>query len=97
MQCSGTNSSAHARPLTSQVGQASARPFTFPAICLIRRFWLAQKEAEVFEEIATMDFPFEGIPTIPPGKDMKVTSLPLAVTHIRCEAARMSICLQLYE
>mmetsp|Transcript_40099 Transcript_40099/g.55717 ORF Transcript_40099/g.55717 Transcript_40099/m.55717 type:complete len:155 (+) Transcript_40099:111-575(+) len=29
-----------------------------------------EKEAEVFEEIATMDFPFEGIPTIPPRKDM---------------------------
>lgn len=27
-------------------------------------------QAEVFEEIATMDFPFEGIPTIPPRKDM---------------------------
>ncbi|KAL3147226.1 hypothetical protein ABBQ32_002721 [Trebouxia sp. C0010 RCD-2024] len=29
-----------------------------------------ESEAEVFEEIATMDFPFEGIPTIPPRKDM---------------------------
>ncbi|CAK0785391.1 hypothetical protein CVIRNUC_008600 [Coccomyxa viridis] len=29
-----------------------------------------EKEAAVFEEIATMDFPFEGIPTIPPRKDM---------------------------
>ncbi|KAK9839277.1 hypothetical protein WJX81_005455 [Elliptochloris bilobata] len=29
-----------------------------------------EKEAEVFEEIATMDFPFEGIPTVPPRKDM---------------------------
>ncbi|KAK3269398.1 hypothetical protein CYMTET_22154 [Cymbomonas tetramitiformis] len=29
------------------------------------------KEAEVFEEIATMDYPFEGIPTIPPRKDME--------------------------
>jgi len=28
------------------------------------------KEAEVFEEIATMEFPYEGIPTIPPRKDM---------------------------
>jgi len=28
------------------------------------------KEAEVFEEIATMDFPYEGIPTIPPRKNM---------------------------
>jgi len=27
-------------------------------------------KAEVFEEIATMDFPFEGIPTVPPRKDM---------------------------
>lgn len=27
-------------------------------------------QAEVFEEIATMDFPFEGIPTVPPRKDM---------------------------
>ena len=26
-------------------------------------------QAEVFEEIATMDFPFEGIPTVPPRKD----------------------------
>ena len=24
----------------------------------------------MFEEIATMDFPYEGIPTIPPRKDM---------------------------
>jgi hypothetical protein len=30
-----------------------------------------EKEAYVFEEIATMDFPFEGIPTIPPRKDME--------------------------
>jgi hypothetical protein len=29
-----------------------------------------EKEAEVFEEIATMDFPFEGIPTVPPRKDV---------------------------
>ena len=29
-----------------------------------------EKEAIVFEEIATMDFPFEGIPTVPPRKDM---------------------------
>lgn len=29
-----------------------------------------EKEAEVFEEIATMDYPFEGIPTVPPRKDM---------------------------
>eukprot|EP00798_Chlamydomonas_sp_ICE-L_P021027 gene21027-27896_t len=29
-----------------------------------------EKEAEVFEEIATMEFPFEGIPTVPPRKDM---------------------------
>ena len=28
------------------------------------------KEAEVFEEIATMEFPYEGIPTIPPRKNM---------------------------
>ena len=28
-------------------------------------------QADVFEEIATMDFPFEGIPTIPPRKDME--------------------------
>ena len=27
-------------------------------------------QAEVFEEIATMDFPFEGIPTVPPRKNM---------------------------
>jgi hypothetical protein len=26
-------------------------------------------QAEVFEELATMDHPFEGIPTIPPRKD----------------------------
>lgn len=29
-----------------------------------------EKEAYVFEEIATMDHPFEGIPTVPPRKDM---------------------------
>lgn len=28
-------------------------------------------QAEVFEEIATMDLPFEGIPTVPPRKDME--------------------------
>jgi len=27
-------------------------------------------QAEMFEEIPTMDFPFEGIPTVPPRKDM---------------------------
>jgi hypothetical protein len=27
-------------------------------------------QAEVFEEIATMDHPFEGIPTIPPRNDV---------------------------
>lgn len=27
-------------------------------------------QADVFEEIATMEFPFEGIPTVPPRKDM---------------------------
>lgn len=31
---------------------------------------LPHTQAEVFEEIATMDFPFEGIPTVPPRKDM---------------------------
>ena len=29
-----------------------------------------KKQAEVFEEIPTMDFPFHGIPTVPPRKDM---------------------------
>lgn len=29
-----------------------------------------EKEALVFEEVATMDYPFEGIPTVPPRKDM---------------------------
>lgn len=29
-----------------------------------------EKEAIVFEEIANMDHPFEGIPTVPPRKDM---------------------------
>jgi len=28
------------------------------------------EQAEVFEEIPTMDFPFHGIPTVPPRKDM---------------------------
>ena len=31
---------------------------------------MLRSQAIVFEEIATMDFPFEGIPTIPPRKDM---------------------------
>ena len=31
---------------------------------------LSTSKAEVFEEIATMEFPFEGIPTVPPRKDM---------------------------
>lgn len=30
----------------------------------------ADMEATVFEEVATMDFPFEGIATVPPRKDM---------------------------
>ena len=30
----------------------------------------ADKEAEVFEEIANMDMPYEGIPTVPMRKDM---------------------------
>eukprot|EP00775_Hariotina_reticulata_P011179 gene11179-11329_t len=30
-----------------------------------------EKEAEVFEEVATMEHSFEGIPTIPPRKDTK--------------------------
>ncbi len=29
-----------------------------------------EREAIVFEVIATMEFPFEGIPTVPPRKDM---------------------------
>ena len=32
---------------------------------------LCDCQAEVFEEIATMEFPFEGIPTVPPRKDME--------------------------
>jgi hypothetical protein len=36
-----------------------------PSIASIR-----YSQAEVFEEIATMDFPFEGIPTVPPRKNM---------------------------
>ena len=31
---------------------------------------LLAMQAEEFEEIATMDYPFEGIPTVPPRKDM---------------------------
>lgn len=27
-------------------------------------------QAEVFEEVPTMDFPFHGMPTVPPRKDM---------------------------
>lgn len=27
-------------------------------------------QAEIFEEIPTMDFPFHGMPTVPPRKDM---------------------------
>ena len=40
-------------------------------------------KAEVFEEIATMDFPFEGIPTVPPRKDMDHMVGP-ACRHLRC-------------
>jgi len=39
------------------------------------------KEAEVFEEIATMDFPYEGIPTIPPRKNMTHLVSSSAPTH----------------
>lgn len=39
--------------------------------------YILHVQAAVFEEIATMDFPFEGIPTIPPRKDMDhMVSLP---------------------
>ncbi|KAJ9516779.1 hypothetical protein V8C86DRAFT_2476408 [Haematococcus lacustris] len=38
--------------------------------CDTNRLIPPEKEAEVFEEIATMDYPFEGIPTVPPRKDM---------------------------
>ena len=43
-----------------------------------------EKEAEVFEEIATMEFPFEGIPTVPPRKNM---------THLAffCEGCRYRV------
>ena len=32
--------------------------------------YIRHAQAEVFEEIATMEFPFEGIPTVPPRKNM---------------------------
>jgi hypothetical protein len=37
------------------------------------------KQAEVFEEVPTMDFPFHGMPTVPPRKDM---------AHMVCERER---------
>jgi hypothetical protein len=37
--------------------------------CDTKREIPPEKEAEVFEEVATLDHPFEGIPTIPLRKD----------------------------
>merc|ERR1719265_2363824 len=43
-----------------------------------------EREAAVFEEVATMEFPFEGIPTAPPRKNM---------THLAffCEGCRYRV------
>lgn len=38
--------------------------------CDLCRLIPPEKEAEVFEELTTMDFPFEGIATVPPRKNM---------------------------
>lgn len=56
-------------------------------------------QAEVFEEIATIDYPFEGIPTIPPRKNTthmaafcngcryRVTANPdMTVAEVSCSA-----------
>ena len=40
-------------------------------------------QAEVFEETATMDFPFEGIPTVPPRKDMTHMVRTIEWSYIR--------------
>ena len=43
-------------------------------------------QAEVFEEIATMEFPFEGIPTVPPRKDMEHFAFFCDGCRYRCGA-----------
>jgi hypothetical protein len=63
--------------------------------------WAPILQAEVFEEIATMDYDFEGIPTIPPRKDVdhmaffcsgcryRVTAYPeWTVSQVRYKRAR---------
>ena len=66
-------------PAAPRTGPRGAAPDPPPGRCHIPSPPLAsgaprtppapQREAEVFEEVATMDLPFEGIPTVPPGKD----------------------------
>lgn len=43
-------------------------------------------QAEVFEEVATMDFPFEGIPTVPPRKDVDHLVSLLCKSKLLCES-----------
>lgn len=48
----------------------------------------ADKEAEVFEEIANMDMPYEGIPTVPMRKDMDHMVCICRLTVITCACRR---------
>ena len=52
-------------------------------------------QAEVFEEIATMEFPFEGIPTIPPRKNMDNMVNSLITEDLDC-STRHSCCCPAY-
>ena len=45
---------------------------------LIRR----HPQAEVFEELTTMDFSFEGIPTVPPGRTWITWWVLLNLLHL---------------
>ncbi|GFH06611.1 uncharacterized protein HaLaN_01271 [Haematococcus lacustris] len=58
--------------------------------CDTNRLIPPEKEAEVFEEIATMDYPFEGIPTVPPRKDMDHLELIYAGQILSDNSAPMS-------
>eukprot|EP00967_Tisochrysis_lutea_P031965 scaffold37735_cov17-Tisochrysis_lutea.AAC.1 len=59
------------------------RPFPWSMSWKCGRFAL---QAEVFEEIATMDHPFEGIPTVPPRKDVDHLVLPSSIAHVLADA-----------
>ena len=68
--------------LATTVAYAETWKYNASRLLIIPR--LAQ--AEVFEEIATMEFPFEGIPTIPPRKDMDHMVNSIITEDLDCSA-----------